>query len=52
MSEEKKIGFEERLNRLGEIVRKVETETLPLETSIALYQEGLSLIKTLEKWKY
>ncbi len=49
MSEEKKIGFEERLNRLGEIVRKVETETLPLETSIALYQEGLNLIKTLEK---
>ncbi len=49
MSEKKEIGFEERLNRLSEIVRKVENETLPLETSIALYQEGLALIKTLEK---
>lgn len=45
----KKPSFEERLNRLNEIVDKIENETLPLEQSIALYQEGLGLIKELEK---
>jgi exodeoxyribonuclease VII small subunit len=29
-------------------VTKIENETLPLETSISLYQEGLKLIKELE----
>lgn len=46
---EKKVDFEKSLNRLNEIVTKVEGETLPLETSISLYQEGMDLIKSLEK---
>jgi exodeoxyribonuclease VII small subunit len=42
-------NFEKKLDRLNEIVEKIENETLPLETSIALYQEGLKLIRELEK---
>jgi exodeoxyribonuclease VII small subunit len=50
MAEEKKEkSFEEKLDRLNAIVEKVESETLPLEESIALYEEGSALIKDLEK---
>jgi exodeoxyribonuclease VII small subunit len=45
---EDKVNFEQKLDRLNEIVTKIENETLPLETSISLYQEGLKLIKELE----
>ena len=48
MSEEKN-NFETKLNRLNEIVAKMEGEVLPLETSISLYEEGKSLIVSLEK---
>ena len=41
--------FEERLARLNEIVSKVEGETLPLEETMALYEEGKALITGLEK---
>ncbi len=47
MSEKK--TFEEKLNRLNEIVSKIEGETLMLKQSIALYQEGKKLIQELEK---
>jgi exodeoxyribonuclease VII small subunit len=47
-NEKKEPSFEEKLARLNEIVEKVENETLPLETSIALYEEGNALIKDLE----
>jgi exodeoxyribonuclease VII small subunit len=47
-NEKKEPSFEEKLARLNEIVEKVENETLPLETSIALYEEGNALIKELE----
>jgi len=46
---EKEKSFEEKLNRLNEIVEKAENETLPLEESIRLYEEGNLLIKELEK---
>ena len=49
MPKEEKVSFEARLERLNEIVSKVEGETLPLEESMALYEEGLSLIKGLEE---
>jgi len=42
-------NFEKKLDRLNEIVQRIENETLPLETSISLYQEGLKLIRELEK---
>ena len=42
---EKKMSFEEKMNRLDEIVGKVENSVLPLEESLKLYQEGTALIK-------
>lgn len=46
---EEKIEFEKSLKRLEEIVAKVEGETLPLEESLKLYEEGKKLITSLEK---
>ena len=46
---EEKIEFENSLKRLEEIVAKVEGETLPLEESLKLYEEGKKLIASLEK---
>jgi exodeoxyribonuclease VII small subunit len=46
---EEKIEFEKSLERLEEIVAKVEGETLPLEESLKLYEEGKKLIAALEK---
>ena len=46
--EEKKLDFEKSLKRLDEIVYKIETETLPLEESLKLYEEGRKLIASLE----
>ena len=45
---EKKMSFEEKMNRLDEIVGKVENSVLPLEESLKLYQEGTALIKELQ----
>lgn len=45
---EKKMSFEEKMNRLDEIVGKVENFVLPLEESLKLYQEGTALIKELQ----
>ena len=47
MSEETKLTFEQRLKRLNEIVVKIESEVLPLEEAMALYEEGQKLIKEL-----
>lgn len=44
----KKVDFETKLNRLNEIVAKMENEVLPLENSIALFEEGKKLITDLE----
>ena len=41
--------FEEKLNRLNEIVEKVENTTLSLENAMKLYEEGNALIKDLQK---
>lgn len=46
---EEKIEFEKSLKRLEEIVAKVEGETLPLDESLKLYEEGKKLIVSLEK---
>lgn len=48
MAEEKN-EFEKSLKRLEEIVSKVEGETLPLDESLKLYEEGKKLIVSLEK---
>ena len=49
MAKEKEVNFEKKLARLEEIVATIENKTLPLEESIALYQEGKLIIQTLEE---
>jgi len=39
----KKVNFEEAMERLGEIVRKLEDGNVPLEESMRLYEEGMRL---------
>ncbi len=39
--------FKDKMNRLNEIVDKVENFTLSLEESLKLYEEGMNLIKDL-----
>ena len=46
---EEKIEFEKSLKRLEEIVAKVEGETLPLEESLKLYEEGSKIVKLLNE---
>ena len=48
MADKKEMSFEEKLARLNQIVEKVENETLPIEESLKLYEEGNALIKELE----
>jgi len=46
--EKQKINFEEKLSRLDVIVKTMETKTLSLDESIALFDEGIAMIKLLE----
>jgi exodeoxyribonuclease VII small subunit len=39
----KKMSFEEAMNRLGEIVKRLEEGDVPLEESMRLYEEGMRL---------
>ena len=41
----KKPNFETQMERLQQVVAELERADLPLEKSVALYQEGLSLVK-------
>ncbi len=45
MSEKKEMTFEEMLKRLEEIVRALDSVETPLETSLALFEEGASLVR-------
>jgi exodeoxyribonuclease VII small subunit len=38
-----KMSYEEAIRRLEEIVRRLEDEEIPLEESLACFQEGISL---------
>ena len=42
---EKKPTFEEALGRLNEIVAALEDGTAPLDRSLALYEEGIALVR-------
>ncbi|MBP3892075.1 MAG: exodeoxyribonuclease VII small subunit [Solobacterium sp.] len=44
----KELTFEEAMNRLNEIVVKLEDNEEPLDETIALFEEGLKLIKSCE----
>lgn len=53
MSEKKEVknesvNFEKELKHLDEIVEKIESNVLPLDESIKLYEEGSKIIKKLE----
>ena len=41
------VKFEEKLNRLQQIVEKLESNEVDLDESIKLYEEGLNLVKGL-----
>ena len=46
MEENKKnMGFEEALARLEVIVRSLESGSAPLDESLALFEEGISLVR-------
>ncbi len=43
------IGFEEDLKKLEDLVGKLESGELPLEKSLSLFEEGVSLYKSCKK---
>ena len=45
MPDPKKLSFEENLTRLENIVQSLENDSLPLEESIRLFEEGMQLSK-------
>jgi exodeoxyribonuclease VII small subunit len=45
---EKKRSLEDELNRLEEIVKKLEGEELPLEKSLELFEEGAALVQSAQ----
>lgn len=45
----KKFSFEQSMARLDEIVRHLEKGDMPLNDSLALFEEGTALIRSCEK---
>lgn len=45
MTEKERLSFEEALSRLEAIVEELEDESISLEDSIELYEEGIKLSK-------
>lgn len=41
--------FEQALERLSEVLKELESEEVPLEKAIALYEEGMKLSKMCSK---
>ena len=44
MAEKKKMSLEAAMTRLDEIVNEMESEKLPLDKSLKLYEEGIGLV--------
>lgn len=55
MAEKKKMSLEDSMARLEEIVKEMESEKLPLEKSLKLYEEAVGIVskcsEELEKAK-
>lgn len=49
MAEKKKMSFEENIEKLEEILSKLEDEKLSLDASVKLYEEGMKLITKCNK---
>lgn len=47
--EEAEVSFEAAMTRLEEIVRLLENDKAPLEESLQLYEEGVSLVRRCSK---
>lgn len=45
----KKMSYDEAIKRLGEITTSLEDENTPIETSLALFKEGISLTQLCTK---
>lgn len=48
MARKTEMNFEEKMNKLQEIVGELEKENIDLDKSISLYKEGLELTKSLK----
>ncbi len=48
MQEEKNMTFEERLNEVQELTRKIESGVLPLEDSVKEYERGMKILSELD----
>ena len=49
MSENQELTFEKAYEQLGEIVKKLEEGELPLDESMALFEEGMRLERLCEQ---
>ena len=49
MPNEKKPDFKKEMERLDEIVNKISNKALPLDEALKLYEEGVKIVKDLEK---
>lgn len=49
MAEKKKMSFEENIEKLEEILARLEDEKLPLDTAVKLYEEGMKLISACNR---
>ena len=43
------VNFEDTLTRIEAIVAQLEAQSLPLEESLKLYQEGVKLVRSCQK---
>ena len=48
-NKEKEISIEERLNKLNELVYKLENEKMTLKESLQVYEQAMNLSKEIEK---
>ncbi len=44
---EQKLTYEQALARLEQIIRAMESDKIPLEESLKLYEEGVSIVRRL-----
>ena len=49
MADKKKLSFEENIEKLEEILSRLEDEKLSLDMSVKLYEEGMKLVSTCNR---
>ena len=48
-NKKEQLNFQDNLKRLDDIVESISSKTLSLDESLSLYEEGMKIIKELEK---